>query len=292
MIELLIVIAILALLVALLSAGLVQTRQSARSTTCQSNLRQLMIAIHAYAADNDDCVLPSYTMRGTSGGALNPLEGWGPILHSGRYAPGNDQLSRNPYVCPNTLDRAGVAHAQTGTDPQNPLGYMDWPAIITLSSIYAQTIPQRGYNEIIRVGYWMNADNPISVPRRFTPGLHFSGSVGYGPDPQGRVLDFNRFSRFKEPTRLIALADGLYAGNQEVPRHRQRDSRVGYRHPGRTIPRCNLALADGHCESMAGDRFPRRFVSGLGMDLEEIRIENLTAGPTTYTDPGTQIPAP
>lgn len=283
LIELLVVIGVIALLVAILVPALRGARAGTRKTVCQANLRNLLVAVHTYANDFGDAVVPSYTMRGTTGGAINPLEGWGPILHQGAYARGNRRLEKNPFTCPDTADVYGLARAQTGSDPENPLGYMDWPVVLTLSAAFPRTIPPRGFNEIIRVAYWINAENPIGTPRPFVQGRHFTGSVGYGPDAEGKILEPNRLSQFREPTRLIALADGLYAGNQEKVRVGDRDSRIGYRHELTSKPACNVAFADGHTGTILSENFPRKFV--VGMSLEELRNENLGAGPTTYANP-------
>jgi prepilin-type processing-associated H-X9-DG protein len=221
-------------------------------------------------------------MRGVTGGAANPLEGWAPILDQRRLLDGAQETRGHAFVCPDTAEVAGVESAQTGADPENPKGYMDWPAVITFSRNYARPIPQRGFDKLIRVGYWINAFNPIGRPELVQQGLHFSASVGYGPDALLRYVRYNRLDDFAQPARLIALADGLYAGNQEATRRGDYDSRIGYRHDG-PAGMTNTAFADGHVDAIAGDRFPRKF--GEGITLETAREENLGAGPTVYADP-------
>ena len=54
LIELLVVIAIIAILMAILMPALSYARKQARSTACQSNLRQLCLAMNLYALDHDD----------------------------------------------------------------------------------------------------------------------------------------------------------------------------------------------------------------------------------------------
>src|SRR5256885_5852411 len=53
LVELLVVIAIIAILVALLLPALASAREAGRKASCLSNLRQIGIAMHGYAADYD-----------------------------------------------------------------------------------------------------------------------------------------------------------------------------------------------------------------------------------------------
>jgi prepilin-type N-terminal cleavage/methylation domain-containing protein/prepilin-type processing-associated H-X9-DG protein len=60
LIELLVVIAIIALLAAILFPVFAQAREKGRQAACQSNLRQIGVAIRMYAQDADDTYVPKY----------------------------------------------------------------------------------------------------------------------------------------------------------------------------------------------------------------------------------------
>lgn len=282
LIELLVVIAIMALLIGLLLPSLGQSRRGARATACQVNLRGMGQGMVLYNNDHREFVIPSYNMTGTTGGADVPLDGWGPILDRDSYMRGAQHKGSNPFYCPETLDVAGVASGQTGNDPNNPKGWLDWPFARTGSANVPQLIPDRGFEKIIRVSYWINADNPIGSVASVTPDLYYTGSVGYGLSSNGLVIGQTKLSAFLRPGQLIAVADGLYAGRQRDGQVGLTNSRIGFRHPGKQGA-ANAAFADGHVASLGGKEFPR----GLGgaNDPAEVREENSHGNATIYANP-------
>jgi len=60
LIELLTVLAVIALLISILLPSLRRAKQSALSTVCLNRIRQICLAQHGYADENDDCFTPCY----------------------------------------------------------------------------------------------------------------------------------------------------------------------------------------------------------------------------------------
>ncbi len=286
LIELLVTIAILAVLIGILLPALGAARRTARAAVCLNSQRQTSVGMHTYAGDHKEIVIPSYNMSDTTG--ANPCDGWAPILDRDGYVPGAAQTKATVFYCPETIDVEGMKDGQTGTDPLLPKGWMDWPNMRTGSKNFPVLIPSRGFNRIIRVSYWINADNPIGTSKIFTPDTFFTSSVGYGPSPapQNGFMTYTRFSALKRPSSLIATADGVYAGRQSDNKVGSTNCRIGYRHPGSGGGAANTAFADGHASVVPARDFPRALpATGSAELMTAIREENSYSKPTVYADP-------
>jgi prepilin-type N-terminal cleavage/methylation domain-containing protein/prepilin-type processing-associated H-X9-DG protein len=107
LIEILVVIAIIALLAAILFPVFAQARERARSASCQSNLKQLALAWMQYAQDYDETTTPMYT-RVPNGPFLgnNTYSYWPdlvyPYVKSGSGRSGTSAGTGGVFTCPST----------------------------------------------------------------------------------------------------------------------------------------------------------------------------------------------
>ncbi len=278
LIELLVVISIIALLIGILLPALGKARESAREIKCASNLSNITKCLGMYSNDHKELVVPSYTMSGTD--TVAALDGWAPILHRDDYLLGTRSLNTSVYSCPSTADVEGMAAGQTGTNPLNSRGWMDWPNIrsggVTNTPV---EIPERGFNDILRVAYWINADNPIGGTISNPQDTFYTATVGYGPNSSGVILDYTKLSAFVRPHELIAVADGLYAGRHRDNRIGTPNCRIGYRHG----TSANAGFVDGHVRNISGYEFPRG--TGGANSLADVRADNFNGKPTVYANP-------
>ncbi|HAI10725.1 MAG TPA: hypothetical protein DCM28_03415, partial [Phycisphaerales bacterium] len=107
LIELLVVISIIALLISILLPALSAARASGRTVKCLSNLRQLGLSIHAYAADNKNFAVPQGYRGANAGGPTHPsyYAGWESAMFY-------DHMFLGQYT-----DRKGTASSPKGASP-------------------------------------------------------------------------------------------------------------------------------------------------------------------------------
>src|SRR4028118_1417409 len=103
LIELLVVIAIIAILAAILFPVFAQAREKARQASCQSNLRQIGLALLQYNQDYDERFPQVYNYDGAFGASVGSPEWWGVwMVQTEPYAKNRDiyrcPSGRNGYV--------------------------------------------------------------------------------------------------------------------------------------------------------------------------------------------------
>lgn len=109
LIELLVVIAIIAILAAILFPVFARARENAKRSSCQSNMKQIGLAMMQYSQDFDERFVP-WSSNGTDTGVATP---WNIVI--GPYAK-----STQIFLCPsntsNSIDPAvGITPARTNT---------------------------------------------------------------------------------------------------------------------------------------------------------------------------------
>lgn len=240
LIELLVVISIIALLVAILLPALSAAREAGKSAACLSNLRQISIALAAYATENRDLLPPSY--GGFSGTypsgwvatqkkfneALEPYVTADP----GEVNPGDPRDYNDFYWCPSTtipwngLDDPKSTYAAN----RNVLTHFSGTTIdyrlVRLSDL---TRP----SEIISIGDANQASATVSGPI-------YSG-----------LLDGGLYNSVPFDSEVLLPIDGnIDSTSPGFP--------IGIRYRHSQDSAANLAYSDGHAAASRIDTLKRR----------------------------------
>ena len=147
LIELLVVIAIIAILAAILFPVFARAREKARQASCQSNLKQLALAVMMYAQDYDETMPLAYYMDWST--YWDTKVDWsGNVIGDGLLTPytKNGQIAACPSVKGITADRpySGYGYNTTFIGP-NPAPLAAWgdgppPAAMAAIQYPAQTV--------------------------------------------------------------------------------------------------------------------------------------------------------
>jgi prepilin-type processing-associated H-X9-DG protein/prepilin-type N-terminal cleavage/methylation domain-containing protein len=265
LIELMVVVLIIGMLIAILLPAVGQAVAYGRSIQCRSNLRNIGLGFANYQGLHDGLVIPSYNMVGAARGANNPLDGWPAILDRDRLLPASIQGVDTVFWCPDTRPGQGMS----GTT-MNPDGFQYWPVSSVDQTLQTGvTIPEQGFTKTIKCSYSTKTSGLNDV--------YFTGSVGYCAG--GETIRQSHVSVYRRPWALIAVTDGVYAGQQSTVRIGENKRRISYRHPGQTT---NALFADGHVAGIPSNQFPHARNSAI--PLAQVREENMGKY-TLYADP-------
>jgi len=209
LIELLVVIAIIALLVAILMPTLQKAKDYARVAVCMTNLRNVGLAFHAFAGENNGQLPGVYGSMGAkkwqgdwlSDGTLPEPQYFDNVGLKGTLAPylGNTKILRCPGLPTGVLD--------SGIGSNGKFDYQSFPL---LSGALTERVPQRAYR-------WM-----MHPP-------YLNGTLGY---PTPMVIE----SQPGQDPVFKALGQGFYMHGANVSRYKwgraDTDGSLANWHPG------------------------------------------------------------
>ncbi|NLX04856.1 MAG: DUF1559 domain-containing protein [Phycisphaerae bacterium] len=230
LIELLVVVAIIAVLVAILLPALNAARSHARTISCQSNLRQIGVALAAYSLDHSDLMLPLGKNR----------------LPMDRIWPGYETWPGN-YPWDNTWDD-WLRFFYMGGDP----GHSDYPAGQVTTC--PETEVQMGSLNptFATAGYGMNAMCP---PAPILP------EAWYGQAYCSQFASRQLTSILTPPSQTVYVVDSSSLSYPGVGYHLDQTwkailgsngswlSAPAQRHPGANGPSFNILFFDFHAGS-------------------------------------------
>lgn len=217
--ELLVVIAVIAILAALLIAGTALVRAGTERTACASNLRNIGTAIHAFVSDHDGNLPPGARVSGFPGNFHRALEPYlGEMLEQ--------HISQDVFYCPTNVRLGSPPPRGFNTPGPNYKGWSGYfMGYLFNASLFRIT---NG-----------NINNPSYVPEsesriRYHSVLHPSNTVA--------LMDM----RTRAPGVGGPPTSGLARGTYFDPNHAQWS--LGLVHNGHG----NMLFLDGHIESFDG----------------------------------------
>jgi prepilin-type N-terminal cleavage/methylation domain-containing protein/prepilin-type processing-associated H-X9-DG protein len=231
LIELLVVIAIIAILASLLLPTISRSKNKAVSIRCCSNLKQMGLAFHLYADDNNQRLPDLYTKWWTGTDVAPGGQWWWETLSANRYVP-SQAISNNVWRCPAVKDRDINIVFGARWEGYGPVE----STVIRYGFTMSQAMPlhSRKLQEIRRPAQvWMMGDTGVPYDPNNVP---FSGYrteiVTFPPDPS--THDWKGYTPQKQPgcrhdfRANMVMVDGHYESWRHLDLRMNKNDVFGY----------------------------------------------------------------
>ncbi|MFK7787912.1 MAG: DUF1559 domain-containing protein [Phycisphaeraceae bacterium] len=241
LIELLVVISIIAILIAILLPALGSAQTSAKNMQCKANIKQLSMAITAYATENKHQLMEVYAVSPSSPKDWNWFVALQPYIDDTGYADSSDESSaENIGLCP------------MATTPENTGTAFYAPGDAFTSWVWQDFAGSYGLNN------WLTPDGPM---------YNFNQPAGStaGDTTFNNLRDnfFKNYDSVQNPSSTPVLSDCRWVGGWplewDYPPNDPRIGRIGHgrgyfmgrfsidRHSSFTV---NASFVDGHAEEV------------------------------------------
>jgi prepilin-type N-terminal cleavage/methylation domain-containing protein/prepilin-type processing-associated H-X9-DG protein len=254
LVELLVVIGIIALLISILLPALSRARESAKTVTCLSNLRQMGQAAMNYASSNSGIWPPCAWWDGAPG---TESESWPNVLVNAGFlnapdvAKGQSPISKSVFYCPSGNPDFNAAFTSSNGPTAVPSSKTDGQGQT------ARVCTSKSSGMRIYVWYGVNGSTGDadlgSIPLIRTCGDNATaGSTNF-------AKYLTKQNMIRRSADIVYLFDGIYM-NLGL-----NSARINARH-GRST-QTNLLMFDGHAATFKTEQLPGGLGVGTGTDF-------------------------